>query len=130
MRKLSSSDRTALIKLASRLPSGSSERKAILAGLRVGSTLDNPLEIASMFLNFIAFGVPNKKPNASGIVSPRQFKTIANHIQAMIDEGCVFTDKNIKDMAEMEDSYFQPFKSYRKLNQYLEPIVDSLSGGM
>jgi hypothetical protein len=34
MRKLSSSDRAALIKLASSLPSGSPERRAILAGLQ------------------------------------------------------------------------------------------------
>lgn len=33
MNKLSSSDRSALIRLASSLPAGSSERKAILAGL-------------------------------------------------------------------------------------------------
>lgn len=37
MRKLSSADRSALIKLASSLPAGSSERKAILAGLQGSS---------------------------------------------------------------------------------------------
>jgi len=37
MRKLSSADRSALIKLASSLPSGSPERKAILAGLQGSS---------------------------------------------------------------------------------------------
>ena len=38
MRTLTASDRSALIKLASSLPSGSSERKAILAGLQGSSS--------------------------------------------------------------------------------------------
>ena len=38
MRRLTASDRSALIKLASSLPSGSSERKAILAGLQGSSS--------------------------------------------------------------------------------------------
>jgi hypothetical protein len=39
MRKLGSNDRSALIKLASSLPSGSSERRAILAGLQQNEPL-------------------------------------------------------------------------------------------
>jgi hypothetical protein len=44
MRRLTASDRSALIKLASSLPAGSPERKAILAGLRGSSnkTASNP----------------------------------------------------------------------------------------
>jgi carbonic anhydrase/acetyltransferase-like protein (isoleucine patch superfamily) len=45
MRKLSSSDRSALIKLASSLPSGSPERRAILAGLSKSSSARSEFNI-------------------------------------------------------------------------------------
>jgi hypothetical protein len=45
MRRFTASDRSALIKLASSLPAGSSERKAILAGLeRVGGVVPDQLQ--------------------------------------------------------------------------------------
>jgi len=47
MRKLSSSDRSALIKLAAYLPAGSSERRAILASLRKAAL--NPAEAQSLW---------------------------------------------------------------------------------
>ena len=43
MRKLSSSDRSALIRLASTMPAGSSERRAILAGLEGGRDFSSEL---------------------------------------------------------------------------------------
>jgi hypothetical protein len=48
MSKLSASDRSALIKLASSLPSGSPERRAILAGLQQKKASDLPVGVQSL----------------------------------------------------------------------------------
>jgi hypothetical protein len=47
MNKLSSQDKTSLIKLASSLPVGSAERRAILAGLKKVSWMDSPPDFSS-----------------------------------------------------------------------------------
>jgi hypothetical protein len=56
MRKLTASDRSALIRLASSLPVGSSERKAILAGLQPRKLDWKPVEGAALdkFLSVFA----------------------------------------------------------------------------
>ena len=53
MKTLTASDRSALIRLASELPKGSEERRAILAGLKVSKDLPTHIEINKDVWNFI-----------------------------------------------------------------------------
>ena len=57
MQKLSSSDRAALIRLASALPSGDEIRKAILAGLSMTRKASSARELANLFKRFPGFRV-------------------------------------------------------------------------
>jgi hypothetical protein len=119
MRKLSSSDRAALIKLASSLPSGSSEKKAILAGLRVGSTIRDPKEVAAKLLD-PDFG----EGRGLSSVGSRHAQNILKLIAKTMDEGCEFTERNINDMNRGNHSYFEKFPSFEKLMDYM---IDNLA---
>ena len=67
MDKISSSDRTALIRLASILPTGSPERKAILAGLKVADDSLKDRIRAAIFALWEGESIPYQKDRLSNL---------------------------------------------------------------
>ena len=145
MRKLSSADRTALIKLAASLPVGSPERRAILAGLEKEIKADadpnshdqnKPETYYSKKASGDARNVTAKIVKAmaqdNGVpVShfPRtNISAIEKAIGKMIAEGAVFDDEAIDmiaagDSDEMEDT-FGIYPSYRAVSELLDSLME------
>lgn len=95
-RNLTASDRSALIKLASSLPAGSPERKAILAGLRGSSSKTA----------FGDFNIPDKHIFHRAEVSDKAKVSDGAHVRddaKLYDRAQVFDKAQVYDNAEMYD---------------------------
>jgi hypothetical protein len=110
MRNLTASDRSALIKLASSLPKGSSERKAILAGLRGSSkaasfsqTIASPEQVIVLWANSQHRNIKNVNDTLEFVFGGDReaFDTAVRLVKRMKDDGAVFTHENIRILDQL-----------------------------
>ena len=120
MRNLTASDRSALIKLASSLPAGSPERKAILAGLQGSSNktatrdlseydftgfgvyMENPEELAKLIGSRVLKPFYKSNMDNQGPQEIKDFmKEVARKLEAIIRECNEYTDSLKKEYSIM-----------------------------
>ena len=131
MNKLSSQDRSALIRLASSLPAGNPNRKAILAGLKTASSvMTDPKKIAQAIIN--DRWIDGGGGAGSGAPAPdsKYRGRLERVVKNLIAEGFIF-DPDTEEWGtiifpaddEAED-LFRPYKSGPKFNEIMELMFD------
>ena len=118
MNKISSSDRSALIRLASSLSAGDQTRKAILAGLQKVSGGESPEKISEKILS--SFG------DVSAL--EKKFPGIKKKLQAplkkMLSSGATLGDDEIALISEGEaGKMFSGVPGYSELEKALEVLL-------
>lgn len=121
-RTLTASDRSTLIRLASTLPKGSEERRAILAGLKVGARLSGgPDPKTSVIFTLTSRGKP--------VGSTRGY---ASEAQAINDFITRWHDaqRSIKDYNRIKKEYEKVLEEMRDQRRLLSRLLDEGVGRM
>jgi hypothetical protein len=135
------SARSALIKLASSLPAGSSERRTILASLQqktaFGPIIGNPQQVLVLWANKMDRKI-NNVDGVIGIMGQRDFDTAIRLIKEMMDDGARFSRENIPRLDEKSEDFaddgdedvdsdagsrvFDHFNGHRELRKLLNSL--------
>jgi len=135
------SARSALIKLASSLPAGSSERRTILASLQqktaFGPIIGNPQQVLVLWANKMDRKI-NNVDGVIGIMGQRDFDTAIRFIKEMMDDGARFSRENIPRLDEKSEDFaddgdedvdsdagsrvFDHFNGHRELRKLLNSL--------
>lgn len=110
-RTLTASDRSSLIRLASAMPAGSAERKAILAGL-----------------SRLSWSESIKKASGEFSIPGNRAKGSAFYVRGASDGGGITSDEAAKLISRtakaLADAGFKPTRLYGELDAWLEDRVD------